>query len=309
MSTNPAVDKLLASINSHKKVLEGAAHLELDGNKIVGSGTVNGFHMESDTDGDGLILRIRVERGIRLAKPVHLCFGMLPEEGVQKIDMQVDVEDEAAVSFTAHCTFPNAVDVQHLMNARLNVGVNAKYSYFERHVHAESGGIHTVPKALITLAEGAQFKTEFELLKGRVGIMDIDYSAIAQAKSMLDMTTRVYGRGDDKIKIREAATLEGEGATGVLVSHLAVRGDSEAEIYSDLTANAAHCRGHVDCKEIVQDRGKARAIPIVAVNHPLAHITHEAAIGSVDSKQLQTLMARGLDEEAATDLIIQGLLS
>lgn len=53
----------------------------------------------------------------------------------------------------------------------------------------------------------------------------------------------------------------------------------------------------------------AKAVPIVEVNHPLAHITHEAAIGSVDSKQLQTLLARGLSEEEATDMIIEGLLS
>ncbi|MCR4397120.1 MAG: SufD family Fe-S cluster assembly protein, partial [Candidatus Saccharicenans sp.] len=32
-------------------------------------------------------------------------------------------------------------------------------------------------------------------------------------------------------------------------------------------------------------------------------------IGSVDSKQLQTLMARGLSEDEAVDLIIEGLLS
>jgi hypothetical protein len=38
-------------------------------------------------------------------------------------------------------------------------------------------------------------------------------------------------------------------------------------------------------------------------------VTHEAAIGSVDSKQLQTLMSRGLTEEKAVDLIIQGLLT
>jgi Fe-S cluster assembly scaffold protein SufB len=62
------------------------------------------------------------------------------------------------------------------------------------------------------------------------------------------------------------------------------------------------------CNEIVQDDGLVSAIPIVKVNHPKAHITHEASLGSVDSKQLQTLMARGLDEEKATDLIIRGLL-
>ena len=62
-------------------------------------------------------------------------------------------------------------------------------------------------------------------------------------------------------------------------------------------------------KEIIKDNGVVSAIPVVEVNHPKAHITHEAALGSVDSKQLQTLMARGLNENRATDLIIQGLLS
>ncbi|MEN6297605.1 MAG: SufD family Fe-S cluster assembly protein, partial [Rectinema sp.] len=54
---------------------------------------------------------------------------------------------------------------------------------------------------------------------------------------------------------------------------------------------------------------RARAIPVVQVNNHLAHVTHEAAIGSVDSKQLETLLSRGLTEDEATDLIIQGLLS
>ena len=50
-------------------------------------------------------------------------------------------------------------------------------------------------------------------------------------------------------------------------------------------------------------------MPIVEVNHPKAHVTHEAAIGSVDNKQLETLMSRGLTEEEAVDLIVEGLLS
>jgi Fe-S cluster assembly scaffold protein SufB len=44
------------------------------------------------------------------------------------------------------------------------------------------------------------------------------------------------------------------------------------------------------------------------VEHPLAKVTHEAAIGSVDQKQLETLMAHGLTPDEAVDLIIMGLL-
>ena len=62
-------------------------------------------------------------------------------------------------------------------------------------------------------------------------------------------------------------------------------------------------------KEIVKGNGIAVATPIVDVRDPKAHVTHEAAVGSVDKKQLETLMSRGLDEDEASELIIQGLLS
>lgn len=52
----------------------------------------------------------------------------------------------------------------------------------------------------------------------------------------------------------------------------------------------------------------ASAQPLVKVSHPLAKITHEAAIGSVDHHQLETLMVHGLSPEQAVDLIVGGLL-
>jgi hypothetical protein len=76
-----------------------------------------------------------------------------------------------------------------------------------------------------------------------------------------------------------------------------------------MKATAPYARGHVDCKEVVQDEAWAKAVPIVDVQNPKAHVTHEAAIGSVDNKQLETLMTRGLDEDEAADLIIDGLLT
>ncbi len=95
----------------------------------------------------------------------------------------------------------------------------------------------------------------------------------------------------------------------MLTSKIAVRDEASAEIYNRITAEAPYARGHVDCKEIVKDNGTATAIPVVDVRNSLAHVTHEAAVGSVDKKQLETLMARGLDEDEASELIIQGLLS
>lgn len=64
----------------------------------------------------------------------------------------------------------------------------------------------------------------------------------------------------------------------------------------------------MDCREIIKDRAIGHAIPIVLVTNPLAKITHEAAIGTADKNELETIMARGLDPEQATELIVSGML-
>jgi Fe-S cluster assembly scaffold protein SufB len=250
-----------------------------------------------------------VHEGVKLTNPVHLCFGMLPTDGLQHIVMRVDIEADSFASVQAHCTFPNAIDITHRMDAVVKIAPGATYEYFERHLHGAEGGVLVVPKTLVQIGEGARFRTEFELIKGQAGVIDFDYDAECGSHSILEMVTRIIARGHDTVTIRESGRLSGEAARAVLNSYLALRDEAHAEVYNTLIASAPYARGHVDCKEIVQGHAQAKAVPVVEVNHPLAHITHEAAIGSVDSKQLQTLMSRGLNEDEATDLIIEGLLS
>jgi uncharacterized protein len=308
MSDKKLLDELLSSISMHSHFDENTAHIEIHGNEVLRSSLVEGLEIDVEEKDEGISARMVLRAGTVLENPVYLCFGMIPENGIQKIDMDILVEKEAKGQFLAHCTFPNARDIQHIMNAVIRVEEGGSYKYFERHVHGEHGGIQVIPKAKIYLAEGATFSTEFELLKGRVGYMDIDYETECAANSVMEMRARIIATHDDFIKIREAGKLLGEHSRGVLVSHIALRDKSRAEIYNDLSADAPYATGHVDCKEIVQDEAVAKAVPVVQVNHPKAHVTHEAAIGSVDSKQLQTLMARGIDEDDAVELIIQGLL-
>jgi Fe-S cluster assembly scaffold protein SufB len=302
------VRELLESAALHGSFKKGTPHVVINANKVLRSVTVEGLDVRADELADGVRATLRVEKGRKIVPPVHLCFGMLPERGVQHIVLDVDIEDGAEVGFMAHCTFPNAVDVRHLMEATIRVGRGARYSYFERHWHPDSGMVTVVPGASIRLDEEARFTTEFELLQGRVGAIDIDYAVTALAGSSAEMKARIFGRLDDRIKIRESAVLDGERSRAVLTTHIAVRDNAAAEINNEIIAKAAYAQGHVDCKEIIQGNGVARAVPVVEVRHPKARVTHEAAIGGVDSKQLQTLMSRGLDEDAAVDLIIQGLL-
>ncbi len=309
MDRQELVSALYESIGEECVTAGDVAHVEVHGNKVLGLHLVPGLEVEADEQEDGIEASVVVKAGARIEQPVRICFGLLPETGVQRINMTTRMEEDSRVAILASCTFPNAVDVLHTMDAEITIGPGAEYVYLERHVHGDEGGVRVVPKATITLEDGARFRTDFELIKGAVGEIDFDYRATCRARSVLEMAARISARGDDRVKIHEQAELVGDAARGVLTTSIAVRDRAQADIRNTLIASAPGARGHVDCKEIVQGEAVAKAVPIVEVRHPKAHVTHEAAIGSVDSKQLETLMSRGLSEDDATELIIGGLLS
>jgi Fe-S cluster assembly scaffold protein SufB len=304
-------DTLIESIGQEKHAYNAPdrARLTIHQNKVIDSHLVEGLEVTTNQIENGVSVNLTLPDDTEIKHPVHLCFGVIPKEGIQHIKMNVHIGKNSKITLLAHCSFPFAEKVQHLMDAKIILEDGATYSYFERHVHSENGGVEVIPKAKVTVGKHARFKTEFELLKGRVGVMDISYEADVDDYGLVDMTARVSGTREDVIKLNEISNLNGEYSRSVLTSKIAVRDNAKAEIYNRITALAPYARGHVDCKEIVKDNGIATAIPVVDVQNPLAHVTHEAAVGSVDKKQLETLMARGLDEDEASELIIQGLLS
>lgn len=285
------------------------AHLVVHQNRVIGAHLVPGLEVEPEETANGIDLRLRVLPGVKIEHPVHLCFGVLPAEGEQVITISGEIAENAGVNLLAHCIFPNAVRVQHHMQARIAIGRNAFYGYDEVHYHGEAGGTSVIPHARIILDEGARLRTSFQLTDGRVGKLDIDYEVEAAAGAVVEMLARVYGYGSDSIRIREKCLLKGDDARGVIKSRVAVTGEARSEVFSEMEASGRRSRGHVDCIEIVQDRASARAVPVVNVLDHTAKVTHEAAIGSVDGKQLETLMARGLSQEQAVDVIIRGMLT
>ena len=284
------------------------AHLVVHKNQVLGKHLVPGLKIEPKETKDGIDLKIRVLPGIMLEYPVHLCFGVLPKEGKQLIKIDAEVGENSKVSILAHCVFPNAVKVQHVMEAKIRVRKNGFYEYNEVHFHGDEGGVVVIPRAKVILEEGARLTTNFQLTHGRVGLLDIDYEIEGGKDSVSEMLAKAYGYGSDKIIIKERCSLVGDGARGIIKSRVAVKDTARSEVYSEIKAYGKNSRGHVDCVEIVQGKAQARAVPIVDVFEESAKVTHEASIGSVDKKQMETLMSRGLSQEEAVDVIIKGML-
>lgn len=288
---------------------DGIASLVVSYNRILRANGIPGVRIEGNETRTGANARITVDPGTVAGTPVHLCFGVLPEEGLQEIISVFDIGEGARVSFLAHCSFPNAVRVKHVMDATIRVRRNAELRYTETHYHGEDGGVEVLPVARVEVEDGGMFRSEFHLVRGAAGLVKLDYSANLSKDAVCEFDARIYGKRYDRISVKESLFLNGERARGLAKSRIVASDHCVSEVFGEAVGNAPDARGHVDCVEIVKGKdARASAIPQLLVTNDRAKLTHEAAIGSVDKKQVETLMARGLLEEEAVDVVVRGIL-
>ena len=317
IGTQPAwADEMAAMLDAYQQAggdpqalqLPEVATLVISENRVLAAHEIPGIRLDSEPLEHGVQARITVEPQAHIEHPVHLCFGVLPTEGKQQILADYEIGAGAQVQFLAHCSFPNAVQVEHTMQARIHVGTGASLTYTEEHFHGPYGGVEVHPHAEVIVEADARFATTFSLTRGRVGILDVDYQIDVADGGVAELMTKAYGTGEDRIRVQEIVRLNGERARGLARTRIAVRDSAVSQVYTTMEGNAPGARGHMDCTEIVRGQAQAHNEPLVIVRNDQAQVTHEAAIGTVNRKELESLLARGLDEDEAVDLIIRGMI-
>jgi len=306
-------DGLLAAYDAaggDRRVLDdpSIAHVVADGHAVLSTRTVDGLDVDVKSSFKSIRMQVTLKRGVRIEKPVHVCFGVMHKRAAQRINIRMALEPDSFMQVIAHCIFPKGEKVLHKMNGLVEVGEGAELRYSEVHFHGTGGGVEVVPEARVVVARGGRFSNDFTLTTGDVGRLAIDYTVEAAEDSVTELTARVFGHGSDEIVIRDTVHLNGRNARGLIKTRVAVENEARAEVTGTTSGNAPGARGHMDCMEIVRDAAIARATPVVQVRDPEAKVTHEAAIGSVDRRQMETLMARGLAPEEAVDVIVKGIL-
>ncbi|AEF95961.1 SufB/SufD family protein [Methanotorris igneus] len=277
-------------------------------NKILGVKDAEGIILDGKVVDGKIVAKIIVKEGYKFDTPMHMCFGVTEEEAEQIVDVEIILEDNSEITLMSHCSFPRAKNVKHIMDGKITVGKNAKFVYKEVHFHGEEGGVLVKPTVKATVKEGGVYISELTLTKGRIGFLEINADIDVEKNGVVDITTKTYAVKDDKVIINETVKLNEEGGKCIIKSRGAAKDNSEVVLKLKIEGNAPYCKGHIDCAEVIKGDAIVESIPIVVVRDDRARITHEAAIGSVDKKQVETLMAKGLDEDEATEIIVKGMI-
>ena len=286
------------------------AKLLLDFNKIKGVQQTKGIILKGREIPNGIVADIIVKEGTIIEEPVHLCFGVNKETGVQEIFPRIIAENNTEVTVQAHCSFPKANGLTHKMFGHFYIGNNCKFTYSETHYHGETSGALVAPVAYMYVGENSVFENNFTLTKGTPGKVKITLDIYAMKNSVIRSNIRAFGKSKkDSVRVRDAIFLEGENARSLLKMKAAARNGGEVLMFGITEANAPKCNGHVECTEIVLDKGSiCRAHPFIRAIDPTSSVSHEASLGRFPQKWLDELQAKGLTEKEAIDILVQAML-
>ncbi|ALV63418.1 Iron-sulfur cluster assembly protein SufB [Thermococcus sp. 2319x1] len=126
--------------------------------------------------------------------------------------------------------------------------------------------------------------------------------------AVTELVSKVKAVKDDSVEVGEIAYLNGNHSRANLKTTVMAFDNARANVINEAYSLGDYAKGHVECHEIVKGNADVQTVPLLRVKNDKAELTHEASIGRINEAQLMQLMAKGLSEEEAAELIIKGLL-
>ncbi|HOJ87454.1 MAG TPA: SufD family Fe-S cluster assembly protein [Pseudothermotoga sp.] len=285
------------------------ASLIISGDKVIGLNGLQGVEIIPEKIENGVKAKILVSKNTLIQTPIHICTGYVEKKGLQRVIFEIEIGENSQVRFVAHCTFPWVEEFTHDALALVHVGKNSKMYYSDEHYHSNTGSItlNTTTRAIVE--ENGLFVNNFTLTKTRIGRLRLDASVQLGQNAVADLSAKVKASRSDQVLIREKLDLVGSHSSGMAKTTVVALDESKVRVVNEAYGIGSYSKGHIRCEEITKGEGvDVSTIPVLKVMNELAELTHEASIGRVNANQLQTLMAKGLSEEEATELIIKGLV-
>jgi Fe-S cluster assembly scaffold protein SufB len=153
------------------------------------------------------------------------------------------------------------------------------------------------------------YKNTFHLTKTLVGKLIVIMNLELGEYAVGELVSKVKASKDDTVDISEIIHLRGEHARDLAKTVVVGLDNSKVNVLNEAYGNALYSKAHISCEEITKGESvKVSTTPVLKITNDFAELTHEASIGRVSQKQLETLMAKGLTDEEATELITKGPL-
>ena len=298
---------LLRAIADLETVPQGAYNIRKNG-ELDSRGSTANIEIVTKTDGKPGI-DIHIKPGTK-NESLHIPVLVTQTGFKDMVYNDFFIGDDCDVTIVAGCGIHNSgcETSQHDGIHTFHVGKRSRVRYVEKHYGEGEGTGERIlnPQTVIYLDEGAYMDLESTQIKGVDSTKR--YTKIVAAKDAEVMVTEKLLTHDKQLAESEMdVILDGEGASGRIISRSVAQDDSTQVFYPRMVGNA-ECFGHVQCDSILMGKAKIKSIPAIIAEHPDAQLVHEAAIGRIAGDQILKLMTLGLTAEEAEEEILNGFL-
>jgi len=250
---------------------------------------------------------IHAKPGAKIAEPVQSCLYMSEDGAVQNVHNIVIAEENSEMHIITGCaTASHAMSGLHLGVSEFYVKKGAVVHFTMIHdwgekvnvrprtaIHVEEGGV-IVSNYISLRPVGSLEMNPLTILDGKGAVARFNSILVATHDSWLDVGSRVMLNHPDT---RAEIISRGITAGGTIIAR------------GELIGKVAGCKGHLECKGLILKDGLMHAIPELQGYVPGVDMSHEAAVGKIDQREIEYLMARGLDEDEAVSTIVRGFLN
>lgn len=248
-----------------------------------------------------------VKEGVKEEIPLHLFFLIQQEALAQAPHIVILAEPNSEIKLIEGCTSPIlSKHSLHLDMTEAYIGENAKVDLSVLQNWPEY--VHTRPTQRVKVARGGEFSiTTVGLGPGKSNITDPRYWV--EEEGRVEINSITLTQEDSHVDLGGEIHLEGSQSTGINNSKAVIMDDSRVITRGKINAESSNTKGHISCDALVMEDGAAmETYPGLSSIVENAELSHEAAIGQIREEELFYLMSRGLSEEEATQLIVQGFV-
>ncbi len=251
---------------------------------------------------------IRAKAGAKIQMPVQTCLIMKKNQSVQNVHNIIIAEEGSELHMMTGCATPSNLERSlHLGISEFYVQENAKLSFTMVHKWSEQTDVR--PRSATHVEAGGIFLSTYAVLSPLKSIQTFPKIRLRGIGAKSDLYSVVYGSKDSYYDIGGSLSLEAEKTNGKVISRSIATDSAEIVARGDLIGLSPKTRARLECDGLLlSDEGTIRAVPMLNARAEGTELSHEATVGKVGAEQLTYLMSRGLDEEEATSLIVNGFV-
>lgn len=250
-----------------------------------------------------------VPAGVTVTQPLQAYFRMNAKNGGQFEHTLIVVEDGADVEYIEGCSAPKfGSNSLHAGGVEVFVGENARARYSSVENWSQDTYNLNTKRSLV------QSGGKIEWIGGNLGsgtTMLYPCSILMGDNARADHLGVAFANKDQHQDTGAKITIVGKNCRGKVISKSLSKGGGNSTYRGiiDIKKTAENAVINVECDALMLDEiSISDTIPHIVCANDSASITHEASAGKISEEVVAYFAARGIDEETAKGMIVNGFL-